>query len=78
MNKIGCPTYLSNEKKSLIASPADIESDNGLPLDSNYFLGQLKNVIKAVNFGYSDNDILKNFTPQEFPPSCQVWQLKGE
>ena len=42
MNKIGRPTYLINEKESLIVADADIEGGIGLPLDSNYILRKLQ------------------------------------
>ena len=35
MNKIGLPTYLSNDKESLIVADADIEGGHGLTLNSN-------------------------------------------
>ena len=38
MNKIGRPTYLSNDKESLIFAAADIKGGHGLPLDGNYIL----------------------------------------
>ena len=74
MNKIGCSNYLSNDKESLIVAASDIEGRNCLPLDSNYISDQLKRVIKAVNLWFSDNEIINNFTPQVFPPSCQAYQ----
>ena len=39
MNKIGHPTYLSNDKESFIIAASEIEGGHGLPLESNYFLG---------------------------------------
>ena len=50
MNKIGPPTYLSNDKDYLIVAAAEIEGGHGLPLDSNYILEQLQRVIKTFNF----------------------------
>ena len=41
MNKIGRPTYLSNDKEYFIYSAADIEGDHGLHLDSNYICENL-------------------------------------
>ena len=38
MNKIGCPTYLSNDKVSLRVEEAGIEGGHFLNLDSNYIL----------------------------------------
>ena len=78
MNKIGRTTYLSNYNEYLIVASNYIESDNGLPLDSNSLLGQLQRVIKAVKFWWGDNDIINNVTHQVFTPSCQACQWKGE
>ena len=77
MNKIGHPTYLSNAKESLIVAAADIEGGHGLTMDSNYLLELLQRVIKTVKCWHGDNDGLNNFTPQVFPSSCQLCQLKG-
>ena len=41
MNKIGRPTYLSNDKEYLIVSADEIEGGHVLPLGSNYLLDQL-------------------------------------
>ena len=41
MNKIGRPTYLSDDKEYLIVSAADILCDHVLPLDSDYLLEKL-------------------------------------
>ena len=78
MNKIGRPTYLSNENEYLIVSASGIEGGYGLPLDSNYLLEQLQRIIKDVKCWCGDNDILKNATPQLFSPSRQTFQLKVE
>ena len=48
MNKIGRPTYLSNEKMSLIFAAADIEISHGLTMGINSLLEMLKRVIKDV------------------------------
>ena len=48
MNKIGRPTYLNNDKESLIVAASEIEGGHDLPLDSNYLLENLQRVIKAV------------------------------
>ena len=74
MHKIGCPTYLSNDKESLIVSATEIEGGHGLPLDSNSLLDQLQCVIKAVKCWCGDNEILNNATPQVFTPSRQTCQ----
>ena len=74
MNKIGRPTYLSNDMESLIVVAAEIEGGHGLPLESNFILGQLQCVIKAVKLLCGDNDIINNATPQLFMPSLQVCQ----
>ena len=50
MNKIGRPTYLSNDKESLVLAAASIEGGHVLPLYSNYILGELQHVIKAFKF----------------------------
>ena len=50
MNITGRPTYLSNEKESLIFVAVDIEGGHDLPLESNSLLEQLYSVIKAVKF----------------------------
>ena len=78
MNKIALPTYLINEKEYLIVAAADIESEHDLLLDSNSLLEQLQIDIKAVKFWCGDNEIIKNGTPQVFPPSHQACQWKGE
>ena len=62
MNKIGRLTYLGNFKDSLIFASAEIGSGYGLPLDSNYILGQLHNFIKDLNFWCGDNYILNYVT----------------
>ena len=36
MNKVVCPTYLSNENESLIDQSDEIEGGHGLPLENNY------------------------------------------
>ena len=77
MIKIVRPTYLSNDKYSLIVAAANIEGGHGLPLDHNYILDQLQLVIKAVKFWCGDNHIINNVTPQLFLPSRQACQLKG-
>ena len=66
MNKIGHPTYLSNDKESLIVAAAEIEGGHGLPLDSNSILDQLKHLIKAVKWWCVDNEIINDVTPQVF------------
>ena len=48
MIKIGRPTYIINDKDSLIVADAKIGGGNGLPLDIIYLLEQLQRVIKAV------------------------------
>ena len=77
-NKIGCLTYLSNDKESLIVAYADIEGGRGLTLYISYILGGLHHVIKAANFWCGDNDIINNVTPQLFQPSYKLFQLKRE
>ena len=74
MKKTGRPTYLINEKLSLIFSDADIEGGHGLPLGSNYLLGQFHHAIKSVKCWCGDNDILNYFTPQVFLTSRQSCQ----
>ena len=74
MNKVGRPTYLSNDKESLIVSYHDIEGGSGLPLDINSPSEQLQLVTKAVKFLCVNNDILNNVTPQVFTPSRQAGQ----
>ena len=48
MNKMGLPTYLSNDKEYLIVTDADIEGGQGLPLDNIYLLDQMQRIIKAI------------------------------
>ena len=74
MNKIVLPTYLSNEKEYLIVAAVDIERVHELPLDSNYLLEKLQRTIKTVKLWCGDNEIIKNATPQVFPPSHQECQ----
>ena len=74
MNKISHPTCLSNYRDSLRVSSSEIEGGRGLPLDSNYKLGQFQHSIKSAKLLCGDNDILNNFTPQLFPPSRQECQ----
>ena len=74
MNKIGLPTFLSNNKEYLIVTAADIEGGHGPPLGGNCLLGKLQRSIKPVNFWCGDNDILNNITLQVFMPSCKVCQ----
>ena len=50
MNKAGLPTYLGNDKESLIDSYDEIKGGHGLPLDSNCLLEQFQRVINAVLF----------------------------
>ena len=53
MNKIGLPTYLSNDKEFLIVKSTDIEVSHvrhGPPLKSNSLLEQPQSSIKAVKF----------------------------
>ena len=69
MNKIVLPTYLSNDKESLIFSHDEIEVVHGILLDSNYLLEQLQCVIKAVKLWCGDNNILNNDIPQVFLPN---------
>ena len=71
MNKMVHPTYLGNEKESLIVAAADIEGFHGVPLGSNSILDQLQRDIKAVKFFCGDNYILDNVTPQVFTPICK-------
>ena len=77
MNKIGRPTCLSNDKEYFVVSSSGVGGGHGLPLDINYLFGQLQCFIKDVKCWCVDNDILKNLTPQVFPPSFQAFQLKG-
>ena len=63
MNKVDIPTYLSNNKESLIVATTDIQGGHGPPLDSNSILEQLQRVIKAFKCWYGDNYILNNVTP---------------
>ena len=72
MNKIGRPTYLSNDKEYLIVAADDIEGGHGPPLDSNYLSEQLQQAIKAVKCWCGDNYILKNTAPQVFLPTSQM------
>ena len=51
MNKIVCPTCLSNDKVHLIVASDKIEGGHFLPLDSNFLLEQLKCVIKMSSTG---------------------------
>ena len=51
MNKIVCPTCLSNDKVHLIVASDKIEGGHFLPLDSNFILEQLKCVIKMSSTG---------------------------
>ena len=74
MNKIVQPTYLSNDKESLIVAAYDIECGHGPRLGVNYILEQLQCVIKTVKRWCVDNYILKNVTPQLFRPSHQSCQ----
>ena len=74
MNKIGRPTYLSNDKESCIVAADENGGGCVLPLDSNYIMYQLQHVIKGVRFWCGDNDILNNITPQVFTPSRQACQ----
>ena len=74
INKIGLPTYRSNEKEYLIVAAAEIEGGRGLPLESNSIFKQLQRIIKAAKCWCGDNEIIKNSTPQLFMPSCQVFQ----
>ena len=78
MNKIVQPTYLSNEKESLIVSSTDIEGVHGIPLGINYILYQLQRDIKAFKLCCGDNYILDNVTPQVFTPIFKECQWKGE
>ena len=74
MNKIGRPTYLSNENESLIVAAADMEGDHVLLVDINFLLEQLQHVIKAIKFWCDNNDIIDSVTPQVLPPIFQVCQ----
>ena len=74
MNKIGRPTYLSNNKEYLIVAAYEIEGGHGLTLDSNYLLGQLQHVIKDFKFYIYDIEIPNNVTLEVFPPSRQARQ----
>ena len=74
MNKIGCPTYYSNDKESLIVVVDDIEGGHGLLLDSNYILYKFQRVTKSVRYWCGHNKIINNITPQVFPPSRQACQ----
>ena len=69
MNKIGRPTYLSNDKEYLIVAVDENEVGHGLPLDSNHILDQLQHVIKSVKFWCGDNETPNNVIPQVFSPS---------
>ena len=74
MNKIGIPTYLGNKKESLRVADDKIEGGNVIPLYSNSMFDQLQLVIKTVKLWCGDNEIIKNFTPQVFPPGRQGFQ----
>ena len=74
MNKIGRPTYFSNDKEYLIVEADEIEGGRGLPLGSNYILEHLKRAIKAFKCLCGDNDIINKATPQVFLPSCEACQ----
>ena len=77
MNIIGWPVCLSNDKGYLIVAAAEIEGGHVLPLDSNSLLEQLQRIIKDFKFWCGDYEIINNFTPQVFLPSCQLFQWKG-
>ena len=77
MNKLGLPTYLSNDKESLIVADDEIEGDHFLTLEIDSLLDQFQCAIKAIKLWCGDNGILNNVTPQVFPPSCQEFQRKG-
>ena len=74
MNKIGIPTYLSNDKESLVVTDDEIEGGCGLLLESNFLLEQLQCVIKDVKYWYDDNYIIKNVTSPVFLLICQACQ----
>ena len=78
MNKIGRPTYLNNDKESLIVSVACIEGVHGLRLDSKKILEKLQHVIKAVKFWCGNNYIINNVTPKVLTPSHQACQQRGK
>ena len=74
MNKIDLPTYLSNDKESLIVSAVEIEGGRGIPLDINSLLGQFQRVIKSAKLWCGDKYIISNVTPQVFLPSRKSFQ----
>ena len=48
INKMGRPTYLSNDRGSLVVLDYGIGGGHGLPLVSNYILDKLQHIINAV------------------------------
>ena len=73
MNKIGRPTYLGNDKESLIVADSDIGGGHGLPLDINYLLEHMERIIKAVKCWYGDNYIINNVTPEFIKRSNEIY-----
>ena len=57
MNKIGCPTYLCNEKYYLTVADDEIEGVYDLPLESHSRFDQLKQIINDVKLWCGDNEI---------------------
>ena len=78
MNKIGSPNYLINNKDYLIFVAADIEGEHVITLESNYILGHLQCIIKAVKCYSGDNGIINNTTPQVFTLGLQSYQWRLE
>ena len=66
MNKSGQPTYLNEDKESLVIATANIEGSHGLPFDCHGVAMQFQNVAKAVKSQCGDNEILHKSSMRYF------------
>ena len=64
MDKVSHPNYLSDDKKSLVVTAAEIEDDHGLPLESHALLEQFQHISKEFNLQRGNNRILKTSSPK--------------
>ena len=58
--KVGRPNYLNSDEVALVVASAEIEAANGLPIDVNTLVSEMKLFIKAVNVRKPTKDITSN------------------
>ena len=58
MKENGLPTYLNEDKESLLIASGDVEGVHGLPFECHGVANQLQKFVNAVKSLCGDNNIL--------------------